>query len=93
MERKITIILGILQIICLLDMPYGYYQFVRVASFIGFGVLALISFEQKKENIAFVYIGLVILFQPFYKIALAKSIWNIINAIVGTWLLFNFFKK
>lgn len=90
---KIQLILGVLQLICLFDMPYGFYQFIRLASLIGFGVLALTAFNEKKENIAFIYLGLAILFQPFYKIVLTKSIWNIVNGIVGAWLLYSAFKK
>ena len=36
----IKIILAILFFLCLADMPYGYYQFVRFAGLIGFVILA-----------------------------------------------------
>jgi len=40
MERVIKIVLAILFFICLADMPYGYYQFIRFAALIGFAILA-----------------------------------------------------
>ena len=43
----IKIILSILLLVCLLDMPYGYYQFVRFMGMIGFGLLA---FENYQKN-------------------------------------------
>jgi hypothetical protein len=72
-------------------MPYGYYQFVRFSAMIGFAYLA---YSANKKNEMFVYIGLTILFQPFFKIALGRPIWNIVDLIVGIGLLTSlFFKK
>lgn len=45
--KAIKIILSILFLICLLDMPYGYYQCVRFIGMIGFGLLA---FENYQNN-------------------------------------------
>ena len=43
------------------------------------------------KNEVFIYIGLVILFQPFVKIALGRSLWNIVDLVVGVGLLFSIF--
>jgi hypothetical protein len=40
-----------------------------------------------KKNDTFIYIALAILFQPFIKIALGRTIWNIVNVIVGVGLI------
>ncbi len=40
MERIIKIFLSLLLFLCLADMPYGYYQFVRFAGLVGFAILA-----------------------------------------------------
>jgi hypothetical protein len=68
-------------------MPYGYYQFVRFASMIAFVYLAFLANKQNDKSEVFVYIGLVILFQPFVKIALGRIIWNIVDLIVGLSLI------
>jgi hypothetical protein len=68
-------------------MPYGYYQFVRFAALLGFAYLAYSVIEQDKKNEMFVYIALALLFQPFIKIELGRTIWNIIDVIVGVGLL------
>ncbi|WP_394352638.1 DUF6804 family protein [Thermonema lapsum] len=41
-------ILSILLLLCLADMPCGYFQFARFISLIGFAVLAYQANEQKK---------------------------------------------
>ncbi|MBA3283983.1 MAG: hypothetical protein H0U27_02830 [Nitrosopumilus sp.] len=87
MEVGIKIILSILFILCLFPMPYGFYQLVRFLALIGFVILAFFSY-QKNENLAVIfYIGLALLFQPILKIALGRTIWNIIDVIVAVVLI------
>ncbi|WJJ98229.1 DUF6804 family protein [Algibacter luteus] len=89
----IKVALAILMFICLLDMPYGYYQFVRFTALIGFGVLAFKSNQQKKQTQMIVYGALALLFQPFIKIALGRDLWNVVDVIVGLGLIITIFKK
>lgn len=72
-------------------MPYGYYQFARFSAMIGFAYLALLVATQNNKNEVFIYIGLALLFQPFIKVALGRTIWNIVDVIVGFGLLLNIF--
>jgi hypothetical protein len=81
------VILSVLMFLCLLDMPYGYYQFVRFISMVVFGWLAYDAFEKKRRAEAFVYLMLAILFQPLIKIALGRFIWNVVDVIVGVGLI------
>ena len=83
MEKSLKIILATLLLLCLLDMPYGFYQFVRFAATVGFAYLAYSANEQNCKNEMLIYIALSILFQPFIKIALGRTIWNIIDFIAG----------
>lgn len=84
--------LAILMFLCLLSMPYGFYQFVRFVALIGFGLLAYNANEQGKTNEAIVYTLLALLFQPFFKIALGREIWNIVDVIVGIGLIVSVFR-
>lgn len=88
----IKIILSILLLICLIDLPYGYYQFVRFAAMIGFAYLAFAAKERSSNNEMFIYIALALLFQPFIKIALGRTVWNIVDLIVGIGLLISVIK-
>lgn len=91
MEKLFKIFLIILLFGCLIDFPYGYYQFVRFAALVGFGYLAFKANEQGYRNEAFVYLALAILFQPFIKIALGRTIWNIVDVVVGIGLIVSLF--
>jgi hypothetical protein len=50
LQTAIKIILAILFLLCLLEMPYGYYQIVRFAGLVGFGILALSSKRNKTKR-------------------------------------------
>lgn len=91
MEKAIKIILAILFFLCLLDMPYGFYQLVRFVALVGFAILAYQSNKEGKQVEMIIYIGLALLFQPFFKIALGRTIWNIVDVIVGISLLLTLF--
>lgn len=93
MERTIKILLAILFFLCLADMPYGFYQFVRFADLIGFAILAYKAHEQGRQTEMIIYGGLALLFQPFFKIALGRQMWNIVDFIVGVGLLVSIFIK
>ena len=93
MDRAIKIILAILFFLCLADMPYGFYQFVRFAGLIGFAILAYQANQQGRQTEMLIYAGLALLFQPFFKIALGREIWNIVDVIVGIGLIISIFMK
>ena len=93
MDKTIKIFLSILFFLCLADMPYGFYQFVRFAGLIGFAVFAYKAHEQGRKTEIIIYVGLAILFQPFFKIALGREIWNIVDVVVGIGLLISIFMK
>ena len=87
MKNTITIILSLLLFLCLADMPYGYYQFVRFSSCIVLGYLAYVSNEEKLKNETIIYLVLALFFQPFIKISLGRELWNIVDVIVGVGLI------
>ncbi len=93
MTNTIKIVLAILFFLCLVDMPYGYYQFVRFAGLIGFTVLAYKANQQGRQTEMIIYGGLALLFQPFFKIALGRQMWNIVDIVVGIGLLISIFRK
>lgn len=93
MNSTIKIILAILLFLCLFDLPYGYFQFVRFAALLGFAYLAYQANSENKDQEMWIYGVLAILFQPFFKIALGREIWNIVDLIVGVGLLMSLRKK
>ncbi|MFV0163093.1 hypothetical protein OBK04_05435 [Empedobacter falsenii] len=93
MDKIIKIVLAVLLFLCLAKMPYGYYQFVRFAGLIGFAILAYQANQQGRQTEMIIYGGLALLFQPFFKIALGRELWNIVDVIVGIGLLISTFLK
>jgi hypothetical protein len=89
----IKIVLALLLFLCLINMPYGYYQFVRFLAMVVFSYLAYSANEQSNKNEVFIFIALAILFQPFIKIALGRTIWNIVDLVVGIGLVLSIFKN
>lgn len=74
-------------------MPYGYYQAVRFIGMLGFILLAYFSNQQKHKTEVVIYIAIALLFQPFIKIALGRTVWNIVDVIVGVGLIASIFIK
>lgn len=93
MNKTIKIFLALLLFLCLANMPYGYYQFVRFAALIGFSILAYQAHEQEKKTEMIIYGALALLFQPFFKIYLGRELWNVVDVLVGVGLLISAFKK
>lgn len=93
MTIVIKISLAVLFLLCLFDMPYSYYQIARFSGLIGFAILANQANQQSRQTEMIIYVGLALLFQPFFKIALGRGIWNIIDLIVGIGLIISIFNK
>ncbi len=49
------------------------------------------AYKHKKNIIAIIYGGLALIFQPFIKIALQRQIWNIVEVMVGIFLILSMF--
>lgn len=89
---KLKVVLAIAMLLCLLDMPYWYYQLVRIGSAIGFGYRAF-STKNEEDVLRLIYIGLAILFQPLIKISLGRTLWNIVDVMVAIWLVYGIYNK
>lgn len=86
-------VLSILFLLCIFNMPYGYYQTTRFIGMIGFLILAYSNYERNKclNSTAIIYLALALLFQPFIKVALGKTIWNIVDVVVSAGLIVSIF--
>jgi hypothetical protein len=91
LSNTTKIILAILFFLCLIDLPYGFYQFVRFFGLIGFSILVYQANQYGRQTEMIIYGGLALLFQPFFKIALGREIWNVVDVIVGIGLLVSIF--
>ena len=87
MKTVLKLVVAIILLLCLADMPYGFYTLVRFVSAFTFAYLSYDYFKSKKEGLGFVFAALALLFQPFFKVALGRTIWNIVDVIVSVGLL------
>lgn len=85
--KLLSIFISILLFLCLADMPYGYYQFVRIAAAGFFAYAAYHENESGRKEMTIVFILLALLFQPFFKVALGRTLWNIVDVVIGLSLL------
>lgn len=91
MSKAIKIILAVLFFLCLLDMPYGFFQVVRFAALVGFVILAYQANEKENKTEMIIFICLAVLFQPLMKISLGRQVWNVVDVIVGVALIASIF--
>ena len=88
MRMILKIILALLLLLCLAPMPYGYYQLVRVVAMIAFAIIAYQYYEKEIVSLAITFGGLCLLFQPFIKVALGRTLWNVVDVIVAIGLIY-----
>jgi len=85
--------LAILLLFCLAPMPYGFYQLVRFIAMILFMVFAYDYWNKGLKSLAATFGALSLLFQPFLKISLGRTIWNIVDIVAAIGLILIFFQR
>jgi len=83
----IKIVLSILLLLCLMEMPYGYYQLVRFIGLVSFGILTYYALLRNDKFYLIIWLSSAILINPIFKISLGREIWNIVDLIWFTGLL------
>ena len=87
MKPILKLVIAVLLLLCLADMPYGFYQLVRFASAAAFAYLAYDYFRMKRDVLGLLFTALALLFQPFFKVALGRTIWNLVDVVVAVVLI------
>lgn len=88
MKPILKLIVAVLLLLCLADMPYGFYELVRFAAAGVFAYLSYDYFKSKKDGLGIVFAGLALLFQPFFKVALGRVVWNCVDILVAVGLIY-----
>lgn len=88
MKPIVKLIIAVLLLLCLADMPYGFYTLVRFTAAAAFVYLSYDYFKSKQDGMGFIFAALALLFQPFYKFALGRSLWNVVDIIVAVGLIY-----
>lgn len=86
----ICLLFSALYCIAIADLEYGYYTFIRIASFVGIPVLAFLWFLISDKFLTPVMIIpaiIFILFNPVLPIYLDKDTWVVLDAICAICLI------
>lgn len=86
-KNIINLIIAALLLLCLAPMPYGYFLLVRFVAMVAFAVMAYRYWERKQSTLTITFGALALLFQPFAKIALGRTMWNVVDVIVAAVLI------
>ena len=87
MIKQVYVILAAMLLLCLAPMPYGYFMLVRFVMMVACGWMAYQYYQRQKTEAAWVFGIIAMLFQPMYKIALGRTVWNIVDVIVALFFL------
>ena len=80
-------------LVALLDMPYGYYQLLRVLIFCVSGYLAFEAIGRSQVNWAWVFGGTALVYNPLIKLALGRDLWSMVNVATAVLLAFYLYWK
>lgn len=91
MKTKINVLsrvsLIFLIFIGILKQPYGYYEFLRIFVFLNSIYLTVEAFKNiKKKGFEYLYLSLVILFNPIFPVYATKDIWVLVDIIAVIFL-------
>lgn len=79
--KAVSTVVGVLLLIAILPLPYGYYTFLRLVVFISGLFLAYRFYEQKQSGWAILLTGIALFFNPVIPIYLAREGWLPIDLI------------
>ena len=81
MKLSVKVFLVIILVLCIFKMPYGYYQFARIATCAGF--LWLAYSYSKQPLLLLPCIGVAILVNPVIKVYFNRRTWNNIDVAIA----------
>jgi len=67
-----------LLLIALIELPYGYYQFLRLVIFATAVAIGSLTWRTSQLG-ALVLFGVAILYNPLFRIHLEREMWEVIN--------------
>ena len=82
---RISLIIVLL--FCLFEMPYWYYELLRIFGTIGFVYLAYQDHKAKLKYTPQIFVAAAILLNPIIKISFGRGTWQIFDLILIMLLL------
>tara|TARA_A100001011_G_C13885015_1_gene664567 strand:- start:54 stop:371 length:318 start_codon:yes stop_codon:yes gene_type:complete len=85
--RLLKLITSAMLFLAILELPYGYYNLLRLVVTISGGISSFNAFKNKNEGIAIIFGIICLLFNPIFPIYMIKDDWILIDFIVGIFFL------
>lgn len=85
--RQVSILSVIALILAIFSWPYGYYVILRWLISLSAGYLAY-RFYKKQNSMRYVFVLILLLFNPIYPVYLTKQIWVVLDLVVSMVFLF-----
>lgn len=89
----IKLILSIFFFLALFKMPYNYYELMRFVAMIGFVILGYKELQNENKTYLLIWFSSALMINPFFKLALGRTVWNIIDVIWIVILVFSIFRR
>ena len=87
LKISVKVILIVIFGLCLLKMPYSYFQLVRIAGLAGFAWLAYKDSSKADKSLMIVWIVSALLINPFLRVPLGRHVWNVVDIVWAIVLL------
>ncbi len=80
-KNILKLLLAATLLICLLKMPYWYYQLIRLLGMVGFIYFAYLDNKEKIKLTPLIFVIAAIVINPIVKIPFKRDTWQIIDII------------
>ncbi len=81
--KWLATISGALLLLGILNLPYGYYNFLRLAICISSAIIAYHFYNSQKTSWTIIFGAIALLFNPIIPVFLTKSIWVVLDLIAA----------
>ena len=82
---KLSLIIALL--LCFFDLPYWYYQLIKIFGTIGFIYLAYLDYKSKLKITPQLFVACAIIINPILKISFNRDTWHIVDLILASILI------
>lgn len=76
--------------VALLDMPYGYYQLLRVLIFCMSFYLAFSESQDKPSAWFWGFLFFALAYNPIFRLSLGRDIWAVVNVVTAAYFTLHF---
>jgi len=76
-------------VVAVLPLPYGYFMFLRLVITAAAAYVAYENFNKDIPVWGIIFVGVSLLFNPFYIVHLDKALWVVIDIVIAALFFIN----